>query len=171
MCLADSGGFGQAGGFHALEFFLVLEQLAGEAGFVAAEDLEGFGILFPGAGLPHHAGGAFVGFPVGFVRAHVEIQHVVFDGGDATDAEVEIDDFLGDLNFGFGFWCKVADHFLGELLVSFELVLLHDQVIAGKAVLEGAEGGALFACVCLLSHAYGVSRCFGGWRVNMSLRC
>ena len=41
-----------------------------------------------------HAGDAFVFFEIGFVRAHVEVEHVVFYGGDAIEAEVDVDDFL-----------------------------------------------------------------------------
>jgi hypothetical protein len=55
------------------------------------------GVFLRGAGLSDQAGYTFVLYGLRLVGAHIDVQQLIFDRGDAVDAEVEIDDFPGYL--------------------------------------------------------------------------
>ena len=66
-----------ADGLEALEFLLILEQLAREAGFVASDGVEGAGVLDPGARLGSHHFDSVVLIGVGLILSETEIEEVV----------------------------------------------------------------------------------------------
>jgi hypothetical protein len=130
---------------ETFEFGGVLEELAGNAGFVAAKFFEGVGVFDPGPAL---GGDCFEGVVMlrgGFVLGEGEIENVAVEGGDAVEAGVAVDQFLDELALEFGFGLEVSVERIGESLVGLVFVGLEQDAIAGEAVFEGVHACPLFA--------------------------
>ena len=155
-----NGLAGDAVLLEAFEFVSELEDLTGEAGFVAPENIEGVGLLDPGACLGDHGFDADV-VCRGSVVDQPEVEDVVFDAGETVEAEVGVDDFLHDLAFELGFGFEIGEQRGREAVVRLGFVLLKDQALAGETVFEGVHGRVRPALDTLRTLTRSASRSFG----------
>ena len=95
--------------------------------------------LGPRARLRGHDFDAVVMRGAGLVCNEAEIEEVVLDGGEAVEAEVDVDDLLGDLALGLVLRIEILEHGEGHAVVGCEFCLLKDQVLSREIVLHGIE--------------------------------
>ena len=79
------------------------------------------------------------------MTGYSDIEDVVFDGDNAVEAGVAVDDFPDELAFAFGGGGVFAGERRGEAGAGFLLMGLKEHVVAGESKAKCIHGGSLFA--------------------------
>jgi hypothetical protein len=137
---------GCALGLHVLEGFLGGGQDAVEALFVHGEVYEGLGVL------EEDSSGGEGGVDFRVTRVYLALlakvaegEHAFFEGADAVEPPLRIDDGLGALALGEGLGSETGEVFFGEFSVSVEILGGQDDYAGGQAVAKSVQAGDLLA--------------------------
>ena len=137
---------GDALGFHVLKGLCGLSQNAVEALLVHAEIYEGLGVTaIDGGGGEGGVDFGMAGIDLGFGAEVAESEHAVFNGAHAVETPLGVDDGLGALALGEGLGSEIDEEFVGEAVVSGEVLGGQDDDAGGQAVAQRVQAGGLLA--------------------------
>jgi hypothetical protein len=85
------------------------------------------------------------GVDLTFLSVVTERQYAVFEGADAVQSPLRVDDGLGALAFGEGFGREIDEEFFGERFVSGEVFGGQDYDARGQAVTQSVQAGGLLS--------------------------
>ena len=138
--------FGDAFGLEFLELAEGLFELPLETLLIDREIDEGLGVL--AEDVRGGEGGVdlgVIGRDVGGGFHVAECEHAVFDGADAVEAPLGVDEGLGVLALDRRFGGETLEEFFGEGLVGFEVFFGEDDDASGESVAAGVDRGSAFA--------------------------